>query len=111
MARTRRNRLHNPGRVHDRRAKDLLRNAEVAAIEVDDPLALEPGEKIVTLRSILGNIGVHIVPDQVCIPKAYEAFDEAGQLKDEKKTKHVAGLAMALVELACRLKAASPAAP
>jgi hypothetical protein len=29
-----------------------LRNAEVAAVEVDDPLALEPGDKIVTLRSI-----------------------------------------------------------
>src|SRR5229473_2214359 len=25
--------------VHDRRSRDLLRNAEVAAIEVDDPLA------------------------------------------------------------------------
>ena len=38
--------------MHDRRSHDLPRNAEVAAVEVDDPLALEPGEKIVTLRSI-----------------------------------------------------------
>jgi hypothetical protein len=30
----------------------LLRNAEVATVEVDNPLALEPGEKIVALRSI-----------------------------------------------------------
>jgi hypothetical protein len=30
----------------------LPRNAEIAAVEVDDPMALEPGEKIVTLRSI-----------------------------------------------------------
>jgi hypothetical protein len=52
MARARRNKPHNPAKVHDRRSRDLLRNAEVAAIEVDDPLALEPGEKIVTLRSI-----------------------------------------------------------
>ena len=37
---------------HDRRSTDLPRNAEVAAVEVDDPLALEPGEKIVTLRSL-----------------------------------------------------------
>ena len=29
-----------------------LRNAEVAAIEVDDPMGLDPGDKIVTLRSI-----------------------------------------------------------
>jgi hypothetical protein len=30
----------------------LLRNAEVATVEVDNPLALDPGEKIVALRSI-----------------------------------------------------------
>ena len=52
MARAKRNKSHRPAKVHDRRSQDLLRNAEVAAIEVDDPLALEPGEKIVTLRSI-----------------------------------------------------------
>jgi hypothetical protein len=52
MARAKRNKSHKLTKVHDRRSRDLLRNAEVAAIEVDDPLALEPGEKIVTLRSI-----------------------------------------------------------
>ena len=52
MARAKRNKPHRPAKVHDRRSRDLPRNAEVAAIEVDDPLALEPGEKIVTLRSI-----------------------------------------------------------
>jgi hypothetical protein len=52
MARAKHKKLHNPAEVHDRRSRDLPRNAEVAAIEVDDPLALEPGEKIVTLRSI-----------------------------------------------------------
>src|SRR5258705_537006 len=52
MARAKRNKPHTPTKAHDRRSRDLPRNAEVAAIEVDDPLALEPGEKIVTLRSI-----------------------------------------------------------
>src|SRR5258708_7460585 len=52
MARAKRNKPHTPAKAHDRRSRDLPRNAEVAAIEVDDPLALEPGEKIVTLRSI-----------------------------------------------------------
>src|SRR5436190_21958971 len=52
MARTKRKKPHNPAKVHDRRSHDLPRNAEVAAIEVDDPLGLEPGDKIVTLRSI-----------------------------------------------------------
>jgi hypothetical protein len=52
MPRAKRNKPYNPAKVHDRRSRDLLRNAEVAAVEVDDPLGLEPGDKIVTLRSI-----------------------------------------------------------
>src|SRR5437773_10901714 len=52
MARTKRKKPHNSAKVHDRRSHDLPRNAEVAAVEVDDPLGLEPGDKIVTLRSI-----------------------------------------------------------
>lgn len=52
MARARRNKQHKRTKIHDRRSQDLLRNAEVAAVEVDDPLGLDPGDKIVTLRSI-----------------------------------------------------------
>src|ERR1700733_15187986 len=52
MPRAKRKKPYNPAKVHDRRSQDLLRNAEVAAVEVDDPLGLEPGDKIVTLRSI-----------------------------------------------------------
>jgi hypothetical protein len=37
VARARRKKLHHPAKVHDRRSRDLPRNAEVAAIEVDDP--------------------------------------------------------------------------
>jgi hypothetical protein len=62
VTRARRNRQLKQ-KVHDRRSKDLPRNAEVAAVEVDDPLALEPGEKIVTLRSLrndpLGRLHSH----------------------------------------------------
>jgi hypothetical protein len=63
VARAKRNRSHRLTKIHDRRSQDLPRNAEVAAVEVDDPLALEPGEKIVTLRSIrndpLGRMHTH----------------------------------------------------
>jgi hypothetical protein len=52
MSRAKRNRLRKPNPVHDRKARDLPRNAEVAVVEVDDPLALEPGEKIAAVRSI-----------------------------------------------------------
>ena len=63
MPRIKRSKPHNPARTHDRRSRDFLRNAEVVAVEVDDPLALEPGEKIVALRSIrndpLGRLHSH----------------------------------------------------
>ena len=52
MARLKRRRSLGAAGIHDRRSRDLPFNAEVAAIEVDDPLALEPGERIIALRSI-----------------------------------------------------------
>lgn len=52
MPKARRRKPYNPTMAQDRRSRDLLRNSEVATVEVDNPLALEPGEKIVALRSI-----------------------------------------------------------
>jgi hypothetical protein len=63
MPRARRNKPRKASHAHDRRAQDLPLNAEVAAVEIDDPMALEPGEKIVALRSIrndpLGRLHSH----------------------------------------------------
>jgi hypothetical protein len=63
MPRARRSRSRKATSAHDRRAQDLPLNAEVAAVEIDDPLALERGEKIVALRSIrndpLGRLHSH----------------------------------------------------
>jgi hypothetical protein len=52
MPRAKRRKPYNPVKAHDRRSQDLPRNAEVAAVEVDNPLAVDPGERIVALRSI-----------------------------------------------------------
>jgi len=52
LARAKRRKPYNPAKLHDRRSRDLLRNADVAAVEVDDPLGLDPGDKILTLRSL-----------------------------------------------------------
>lgn len=63
MARAKRNKSLRISRAHDRLAVDLPRNAEVAIVEVDNPLALEPGEKIRAIRSIrndpLGRLHSH----------------------------------------------------
>ena len=52
MAPIKRRRSLHATKVHEARSHDLPLNAQVAAIEVDDPLALEAGEKIVALRAI-----------------------------------------------------------
>jgi hypothetical protein len=69
VSRAKRNRSSRLVKIHDRRSRDLPRNAEVVEVEVDDPLGLEPGEKIVTLRSIrndpLGRLHSHHQIDEV----------------------------------------------
>jgi len=77
---------------------------KAAALMAASPGALGGLRGLVTLRSILGNIGVLVLPDQIAIPAAHEAFDEAGRLKDERKTKQVTALATSLVGTARKLK-------
>ncbi|MEP6669010.1 MAG: NAD(P)H-dependent oxidoreductase [Chthoniobacter sp.] len=77
---------------------------KAAALLATSPGALGGLRGLVTVRSILSNIGVLVLPDQVAIPAAHEAFDESGKLKDERKAKQVAGLAKGLVELTRKLK-------
>lgn len=68
MPKARRKKPHNPAKAHDRRSRDLPRNADVAAVEVDNPLALDSGEKIVALRSLrndpLGRLHTHHQVDE-----------------------------------------------
>lgn len=77
---------------------------KVAALCSASPGALGGLRGLVTVRSILSNIGVLVLPDQVAIPTAHEAFDDAGKLKDERKAKQIVALARGLVKLSTKLK-------
>ena len=63
MTRAKRSKSYRLAKIYDRRSRDLPLNADVAEIEVDNPLAIDPGEKIVALRSIrndpLGRLHSH----------------------------------------------------
>jgi NAD(P)H-dependent FMN reductase len=57
---------------------------KVAALVSASPGALGGLRGLVHLRSILGNIGALVLPEQLSIPKANEAFDAGGALVDAK---------------------------
>ena len=63
MARARRNKSYKLADIYDRRSREVPFNADVAEVEVDNPLALDPGEKIVAIRSVrsdpLGRLHSH----------------------------------------------------
>jgi chromate reductase len=58
---------------------------KVAGIMSASPGMLGGLRGLVHVRSILGNIGVIVMPDQMALAKAHEAFNEDGSLKDKKQ--------------------------
>lgn len=77
---------------------------KVAGLLSASPGGLGGLRGLVHVRSILGNIGTLVIPAQVAISKAHEAFDDAGKLKDERKARQVADVARLLVETTRKLK-------
>ena len=55
------------------------------------------------VRQILGNIGVLVIPEQLALGRAHEAFNEDGSLKDPKRAASVAKVASALVRIVDKL--------
>lgn len=68
------------------------------------PGALGGLRGLVTVRSILGNIGVTVLPDQIAVSKAFEAFNPDGSLKDAKQQAAIEGLGAKLAETLKKLK-------
>jgi chromate reductase, NAD(P)H dehydrogenase (quinone) len=57
------------------------------------------------IRSILGNIGVMVLPDQIAVAQAHEAFNPDGTLKDPKRQVGIEGLGKTLASFLMKLKA------
>lgn len=58
---------------------------------------------LIVLRSMLSNIKVIVLPEQLAISKANEAFDENNQLKDPKQKASILKLGTRLVEVVRKL--------
>ena len=55
------------------------------------------------VRQILGNIGVLVIPEQLALGRAHEAFEADGALKDPKRAAGVSKVAQALVRVVSKL--------
>ena len=69
-----------------------------AALMSTSPGALGGLRGLVQVRSILGNIHVLVLPDQVAVPRAHEAFTADGALKDPKQQASVEQLGRNLAD-------------
>lgn len=79
-------------------------DGKVAALMSASPGGLGGLRGLVHLRSILGNLKVIVLPDQVAVGSAFEAFTDSGNLADEGKQKAILGLGQRVVDIAARLK-------
>jgi len=77
----------------------LAFQGKYAALMSASPGGLGGLRGLVHVRSILGNIGVHVIPDQIAVSRAFEAFNEDGTLKDAKMQTGVEGLGKKLTQL------------
>lgn len=72
---------------------------KVAAVMSASPGRLGGLRGLVHLRSILSNIGVLVIPDQVAVPNAHSAFDESGDLVDGRQRTSVQSLGQSVAKL------------
>ena len=78
---------------------------KLAGLVSASPGALGGLRGLVHVRAILGNIGVTVLPDQVAVSRAFEAFDDDGQLRDEKVSARVDAVCQSLVTTLAKLRA------
>jgi NAD(P)H-dependent FMN reductase len=77
---------------------------KVATLMSASPGALGGLRGLVHVRSILSNIGVIVLPDQIGVAKASEAFNADGFMKDSKQQAGIEGLGHTLASFLMKLK-------
>jgi NAD(P)H-dependent FMN reductase len=77
---------------------------KVATLMSASPGALGGLRGLVHVRSILGNLGVIVLPDQIAVPRAHEAFNPAGALLDPKQQAGIEGLGKTLASFLAKVK-------
>ena len=76
---------------------------KVVTLMSASPGALGGLRGLVHVRAIFGGLGAIVLPDQVAVSRAFEAFDENGDLRDDKMQERILGLGGGLAEMLGRL--------
>ncbi len=76
---------------------------KTAAIIAASPGRLGGARSLMALRHVLSALGVHVMPQQLALAEARDAFDESGELADSAHAATLAGIAQALVRTTARL--------
>lgn len=76
---------------------------KVAGLMAASPGAFGGLRGLVSVRSILGNIKVTVIPEQVALSKANEAFGEGGKINDEKQDQAVRNIGARVAQFCSRL--------
>jgi NAD(P)H-dependent FMN reductase len=77
---------------------------KVAVLMSASPGTLGGLRALVHVRATLGNLGVIVLPQQVAVPRAHEAFGPDGSLLDAKQQAAVEGLGRTLAAFLVKLK-------
>jgi NAD(P)H-dependent FMN reductase len=79
-------------------------DGKIAALFSASPGALGGLRGLVHVRAILGGMGVLVLPGQVAVPRAHEAFTAEGALADARTQTNVDRLAATLVDTVRKLR-------
>ena len=77
---------------------------KVVTLMSASPGALGGLRGLVHLRSILGNLGCIVLPDQVAVPKAHDAFNSDGTLLEPRQHQRILELGKTLASVARKLR-------
>ncbi|MCC5808734.1 MAG: NAD(P)H-dependent oxidoreductase [Ectothiorhodospiraceae bacterium] len=94
--------LSRPDQEHE--GLVLFRN-RVAAVMSASPGGFGGMRSLTLARQLLNNLGVTVLPDQLAIPRAPQAFDEEGRLKDSALQERLDRICARLVNTLARLGA------
>lgn len=78
---------------------------KVCSLMSASPGALGGLRGLVTVRMLLGNIGVIVLPNQVAVPKAVQAFTPEGALQDGKQQESILALGANVAHMLGKLNA------